>query len=265
MNYANIYEAFISDRLSKEPEVFKGKTSPSRLYHSKHGNAPKGYEHHHIIPKSLGGTDDPENIISLALEDHWFAHCLLAKIHGGQMWTALWCMAKLSKEGTENRPKFINRHLWAIARAKSREVQSKRQTGQPNIAGRKEITLYHNDGRSITGHLTEVSEKTGVSLASLSRLLNKTQGITYSGWYAFDDEAEKARKSKKANGLKHAFTKPPNLKPIFCVETGEVFENRELAAASVGLKQGRNITSVCLGKRKTAGGRTWRYANQSSG
>ncbi len=41
------------------------------------------YELHHVIPRSLGGTDDPENLVSLTAREHFLAHRLLMKfLHG---------------------------------------------------------------------------------------------------------------------------------------------------------------------------------------
>jgi len=37
---------------------------------------------HHIIPRHMGGTDNPENIIELSVEDHAEAHRLLFEQHG---------------------------------------------------------------------------------------------------------------------------------------------------------------------------------------
>ena len=37
---------------------------------------------HHIIPKYLGGTDDPSNLIELTVEEHAEAHRLLYEQHG---------------------------------------------------------------------------------------------------------------------------------------------------------------------------------------
>ena len=36
---------------------------------------------HHIIPKSMGGTDDESNLITLSWLTHYYAHYLLAKEH----------------------------------------------------------------------------------------------------------------------------------------------------------------------------------------
>ncbi len=38
---------------------------------------------HHIIPKSLGGTDDPSNLVDLTFRQHFVAHRLLLKITTG--------------------------------------------------------------------------------------------------------------------------------------------------------------------------------------
>jgi len=37
---------------------------------------------HHIIPKHMGGTDDPSNLIELTIEEHAEAHRLLYEQHG---------------------------------------------------------------------------------------------------------------------------------------------------------------------------------------
>lgn len=44
-----------------------------------------GYtETHHVIPKSLGGTDAASNLVRLTVREHWLAHCLLVRIHKHQ-------------------------------------------------------------------------------------------------------------------------------------------------------------------------------------
>jgi hypothetical protein len=37
-------------------------------------------ERHHIIPKSLGGSDDPDNLVALTLREHFICHLLLTKM-----------------------------------------------------------------------------------------------------------------------------------------------------------------------------------------
>lgn len=71
---------------------------------------PDGYvECHHILPKALGGTDDSSNLITLTSKEHFVAHVLLAKIHGGVMWQAVIIMS-----GGKN--KYCNSRMFEIAR-----------------------------------------------------------------------------------------------------------------------------------------------------
>ena len=37
-------------------------------------------ERHHVIPKSLGGTETSDNIVELTVREHFIAHCLLFKM-----------------------------------------------------------------------------------------------------------------------------------------------------------------------------------------
>lgn len=71
---------------------------------------PKGYvERHHVLPKALGGSDDSSNLVALTAKEHFVAHVLLAKIHGGIMWQAVIVM-----KGGKNR--YCNSRLFEIAR-----------------------------------------------------------------------------------------------------------------------------------------------------
>ena len=71
---------------------------------------PEGYvERHHILPRALGGTDDSSNLVALTAKEHFVAHVLLAKIHGGIMWQAVILMS-----GGRNR--YCNGRLFEIAR-----------------------------------------------------------------------------------------------------------------------------------------------------
>jgi hypothetical protein len=71
---------------------------------------PEGYvERHHILPRALGGTDDSSNLVALTAKEHFVAHVLLAKIHGGIMWQAVVLMS-----GGRNR--YCNGRLFKIAR-----------------------------------------------------------------------------------------------------------------------------------------------------
>jgi hypothetical protein len=56
------------------------------------------YEAHHILPRSLGGTDDKENLVLLTLREHFLCHKLLVKMETGlnkmKMLCAVYLMVK---------------------------------------------------------------------------------------------------------------------------------------------------------------------------
>jgi len=65
MNYELIYNRIISR--GKEREI----SNPIISYKEKH----------HIIPRCMNGTDDPDNIVELLPEEHYICHQLLVKIY----------------------------------------------------------------------------------------------------------------------------------------------------------------------------------------
>lgn len=66
--YKTIYEDFVGER---------------KLRRSRKVTANVPYEKHHIVPKSLGGSDSEDNIVTLTPREHYFAHLLLVKITSG--------------------------------------------------------------------------------------------------------------------------------------------------------------------------------------
>jgi len=61
----------------------------SKLYHTITSNAKQrivdGYtETHHIIPQSLGGSNDKENLVELTAREHFICHWLLIKMTEGE-------------------------------------------------------------------------------------------------------------------------------------------------------------------------------------
>ena len=64
------------------------------------------YHNHHIIPKHIGGTDDPSNLVKLTIEEHSEAHRLLYEQYGRWQDKLAWLglSGMIGKE-----------HIWKIA------------------------------------------------------------------------------------------------------------------------------------------------------
>jgi len=115
MNYARIYAAFIDDRKAKQPQ------------------APEYFEKHHIKPRCLGGGDEPENIIRLTPEDHLFAHILLAWIHGGKLWAAVFLMKSADRPTGDYKRRIDRHHRVVYGIARRRHAESER--GKDGLKG----------------------------------------------------------------------------------------------------------------------------------
>lgn len=66
MNYNKLYQRFIESR-------------PTRTKKTK-----DGLETHHILPRSLGGSNEQANLVVLTPKEHYLAHRLLVKCHTGE-------------------------------------------------------------------------------------------------------------------------------------------------------------------------------------
>lgn len=87
-----------------------------------------GYvEQHHIIPKSLGGTNDPENLVKLTAREHFICHLLLTKMvsdpaHKRSMYYASYMMVR----GHRTRHYLPSSRLYEITRKRMIEAQKER-------------------------------------------------------------------------------------------------------------------------------------------
>jgi hypothetical protein len=74
-------------------------------------------EEHHIIPKSLGGSNDSTNLVLLTAREHLVCHMLLTKMVNGKshqkMIHAWWAMATLKRD-CQDRHKLTSRQYESI-------------------------------------------------------------------------------------------------------------------------------------------------------
>ena len=103
MNYQKIYDGLIAQCQARQSLA--------------------GYkERHHIIPKSLGGSNDASNLVDLTAREHFIAHFLLAKLHGGNQWSSI-------RRMRGNDDFYINSRLYEVARREIANATSKRFKG----------------------------------------------------------------------------------------------------------------------------------------
>lgn len=126
MNYEKIYDKII-DRAKIE---------------NRKRNDRREYDNHHILPKSLGGSDDDSNLVLLTLKEHLVAHVLLCKIYNcdyekaSKMYSAVRRMMSSGRHKVRYscriyemmRRGFINNHPVKSERVKTKIISSLRES-----------------------------------------------------------------------------------------------------------------------------------------
>jgi hypothetical protein len=95
-----------------------------------------GYvECHHIVPKSLGGTNDNSNLVNLSAREHFICHLLLTKMYSEgtsnyyKMIKAFMMMLVCQSKGQQ---RVLNSKRYEFLRVKFSEAQSLSQLGEKN-------------------------------------------------------------------------------------------------------------------------------------
>lgn len=124
MDYQKHYDRLIETRKSRE--------SISGEY----------YENHHIIMKSMGGTNDSDNLIKLTAREHFLAHWLLWKIHKNRQTAYAFATFTSMFRGKnhKNRPKITSSRGYAEAREAYSRIHSEKLKGQLN-SNRSKIVI----------------------------------------------------------------------------------------------------------------------------
>lgn len=81
-------------------------------------------ESHHIVPRCMGGTDAPNNLVDLTPEEHYTAHLLLTKIYPDNR--------KLINAAVMMIPNRPSNKLYGWLRRRFAQSQSERQSGNGN-------------------------------------------------------------------------------------------------------------------------------------
>ena len=102
---------------------------------AKNRNLDSYTEKHHIQPRSLGGTDEPGNLVALTAREHFICHWLLVKMTTGQdhhkMLNAL-RMMRAEKAGQERYNTTITARVYESIKQEYAELQSKLLSGKGN-------------------------------------------------------------------------------------------------------------------------------------
>lgn len=114
MDYNKIYSAIIEKRKFNKPEGYS--------------------EKHHIIPRSLGGSDNTDNIVSLTAREHFICHYILTKMY--EPYTFEWYKMNnafmMMKCNSANQNRYFNSYLYESLKTDMAKVMSANSIGRKN-------------------------------------------------------------------------------------------------------------------------------------
>lgn len=97
-------------------------------------HVPSGYtESHHVIPKSLGGDDDSNNVVILTAREHFICHYLLTKMYQptSREWYKM-LHAFCVMNAFDGRERYLNSKLYESQKTNFAKCMSIAQTGNKN-------------------------------------------------------------------------------------------------------------------------------------
>ena len=112
-----------------------------------------GYERHHILPRSLNGTDEKSNLIYITPRQHFICHWLLIKIYstGEEHWKMLNALRMMRAENP-NQKRYhtkITSRVYERLKLEYAALQSERMRGENNPMYQRPVSEEVRKGRSL--------------------------------------------------------------------------------------------------------------------
>jgi len=189
------------------------------------------YESHHIIPKCMGGTNDTENLVLLTAKEHFICHRILHILNPNNRKLFLAFQNMCYRISTKDKDRFKpSGRVYSYLRIKAREYAVR---GPNHYLYGIESHLHPMYNKK---HTEETRNKMKINHADFSGKNNPQYGMTGS----------KSKNSKKVCQL--------NINGEL-IKIWDCFRDVE---RHLGILH-NNITRVCKGTRKSAGGFKWKY------
>lgn len=109
-------------------------------------------ENHHIIPRSLGGTDDLSNIVNLSAREHFICHVLLTKCTTGHYkHKMLYAANMMSQISRDYQIRYVpSSRLYEMIKKEFSKMHSNRLTGRKLSDDHKEKISKASKGRIVS-------------------------------------------------------------------------------------------------------------------
>lgn len=126
MNLSNLYQRLI------ETAAARNGRPPKR------SSRKAGFEIHHYIPKSVGGTDDPANLVYLTPREHYTAHHILARLFGAGIFSFSFYRMSQPDQGNTGRSYTVTARQYETARLGLVSYLKNRKYSEDSLAKMRE-------------------------------------------------------------------------------------------------------------------------------
>lgn len=154
-------------------------------------------ETHHIKPRSLGGTNDANNLVDLTAREHFICHWLLTKMYAGEakgkMINALWMMQSKNNYQDRYQTKITSRVYESLRQDYARYI-SERNKGRIQPIAEKSKQIAAQTGR----------KRAPFSEAWLANMSKSKQGKNNPRYGAKVSESTRKKMRAKAIGRKQS-------------------------------------------------------------
>lgn len=227
MDYRKIYDDLINKAKSRE--------------------VPEGYsERHHIVPRSLGGSDASENLVNLTAREHFIAHALLVKFTTGKekakMYSALWAMCNFNSKVRYQ----ANSTLYEIVRKENSKRASETMKGTSHALG------FKHSKEECERRRTSMKGNTygeGKRSPEVGRNISKSKTGKKRGEFS-EEWKTNLKLSRRYNNQKYLITSPDGITFIWLTGLGSFCEEFSLTHSRVKKYIGK-VIPVSEPKRKT--------------
>ena len=220
------------------------------VMNGKHEKLP-GHEHHHILPRSLGGTDNDSNLIYITAREHFVCHWLLTKIYptGEEHWKMLNALRMMRAEN-KNQQRYdtkITSRVYAKLKEEYARLQSERFSGENNpMYGNKFYRSeegYNRQREAVLGEKNG-SKKVESRKKIADSKLGKTRDLFSKEW---KEKMSIAKQGKNNNmfGKSHSQETLEKIREKAKLRTYSYETNEKRRKANLGLKREKKLCPHC--------------------
>lgn len=182
----------------------------------------KYYETHHIIPKALGGTDDPTNLVRLTAREHFVSHILLTKFTSGEHYYKMLCACNGMRRHRDYQSRYINSRLYETVKKRFAEEHRARLSGKKlspehrtaisnGLKGRKSsVETIEKRVKANTGKKRTPEQRERMRQAQLNRIPKTPEQKKQQSEKAGKKISEKLKGRKLSNEHKEKISKSLN-------------------------------------------------------